>query len=378
MEFKIKKSDVLRELNLVQGVVEKKGTIPILSNLLIEASKENLSITATDLEVSIICHCTAEISRTGSLTVSAKKLFDIVRLLPESEISFKLAENEWLVITCEKSLFKLVGLPKDNFPLIPASPWTKPNLKDSRIILPGSVFRKIINRTIFATSQEESRYALSGALMILKPHSISMVTTDGHRLALITKELEVEGVKDEVRVLIPKKTLSELLKLVTDDLFIFGSDENHLFFDFGSRSLVSRLLTGQFPNYEAVIPKNNDKEVILDKDQIESAIRRAEIMADERSHAIKFILSQGQVEVTSSSSDLGEAKEVVAISPEASGYDGAAVKIGFNAQYLLDFLGAANDKAIAFAFKNGEAQVLFKPATEQEWDYQYVVMPMRL
>lgn len=385
MKLTVKKGDILRELNLVQGVVERRSTIPILSNLLLETAGNRVQITATDLDVSLQCSCSATVAEEGALAVPAKKLFDIVRLLPESEIEFSLAQSEWMTVTCAKSTFKLAGLPKDNFPAVPALPWAQPaGKKDTtlRATLPGSVLRKMINRTIFAITQDESRYTLSGALAVFKPGSISMVTTDGHRLALVLKTIDIEGINEELRILIPKKTLSELLKLITDELLIgFGKDENHLFFQVGPRTLVSRILAGQFPNYEMVIPKENDKAVAFNTVQLGDAIRRVDVLADERSHAIKLVLSKDLIEITASSSDSGEAREVVSLSSaaesEAPSYKGERLEIGFNAQYLLDFLAAANSESVLFGFRDNETQVLLRPVGD-DYDYQYVIMPMRL
>lgn len=384
MDFTIKKGVVLRELNLVQGVVERRSTIPILSNLLLEATREHLSITATDLDVSIRCHCEANVRKPGSLTVSAKKLFDIVRLLPEADVVFKGMEGESLSVVCEKSNFKLVGLPKDNFPTIPALPWLDPHKKDAEFLkadLPGGALRKMINRTIFAITQEESRYTLNGALLILRPDSVSLITTDGHRLAFISKNLPLESVTTEIRALIPKKTLVELLRLTNDDSTVtFSKDENHLFFAMKDHVLVSRVLAGQFPNYEMVIPKDNTHVVVINKDGIEHAIRRADVLADEHSHAVRWLLSKDHVEINASSSDAGEAHETVPLGSDdrTDTYTGEPLELGFNAQYLLDFLAAVGEERLSFWFKDGETQVLFEPASGKEFQYKYVVMPMRL
>ncbi|MBI4481850.1 MAG: DNA polymerase III subunit beta [Acidobacteria bacterium] len=369
MEFTVKKNEILKELGYVQGVVEKKNTIPILSNLLLEAAGSNLTIMATDLDVSIRCSCPAKVKSSGALTVSARKVFDIVRSLPdESEISFKLADKEWMAVSSGPSRFKVVGMHKDNFPVIPeysGRKWT----------VPGEVFRNMVSRTIFAITQEESRYSLNGALLVVNADGLRLVTTDGHRLAYIEKRLKVEGLEGEFRVLVPRKTLAELAKLAGDPnrMVQFAKDENHLYFHVDGRYMVSRQLAGQFPNYEMVIPKDNDKKLLLETEGFAEAIRRAAIMADERSHGIKLSLSEGQLVVTSSTSDLGEARESVQIS-----YDGQPMEVGFNAQYLLDFLGVAFDKQVSFQLKDDETQGLLQPATEEDYQYSYVVMPMKL
>lgn len=398
MEFTVKKADILKELNLVQGVVEKRNTIPILSNVLLEATTQGLVIMATDLDLSIRAVCNAEVKQGGALCVSAKKLHDIVRLLPEADINFKLGGGERLTLTCDKSVFKIVGLPRDNFPTIPA-------FAGKKVRLEALSLREMIRRTAFAITQEESRYALGGALLKLSPDHLEMVATDGHRLALVEKRGGCLELDETISCLIPKKALVELEKLCSEltpgssprggegegGEIEFGQDGNHLFFELGRRTLVSRILAGQFPNYEAVIPRESDKEVVIETQAAASAIRRAEIMADERSHAVKLIIdgegrSTGSpyLEVAASRSDLGEAHE--SLMPVSVKHKGGRLEIIFNAQYLLDFLSVASTEQVSFLFKDEETQALLKPVSAggqskgqgEEYNYQYVVMPMRL
>ena len=368
MDFSVKKSDIFKELSYVQGVVERKNTIPILSNLLLETKGTDLLVTATDLDVSIECSCPASIKVSGALTISARKIFEIVRLLPESEIHFKSLEKEWVQITCEKSRFKVVGLSKENFPTIPA-------IKADSCHLPPDVMRYMISRSVFAITQEESRYSLNGALMILNASGLTLVTTDGHRLVLISKSLPIRGVEGEQRVLIPKKTLVELAKLLVDheSEVQFGNDENHLFFKIDKRLLISRSLAGQFPNYEMVLPKDNDKKIIISTPDFSDALKRMAIMADERSHAVKLSLKDGQMDIQSSSADFGEAKESLGVQ-----YGGEPLEISFNAQYLLDFLSVVDDDEVHLELKDKETQGLLRPEKNSEYTYQYIVMPMKL
>src|SRR6266704_1221964 len=207
MEFSAQKQELLRELDLVQGVVERKATIPILSNLLLETADSTLRISATDLELGIRCNCPARVKKEGSGTVPAKRLLDIVRSLPDAEIRLKILENHWVQLTCERSSFKLVGMAKDNFPVLPTLP-------KALAVLPTGVLAILIDRTIFAISSEETRYTLNGALLLLKPESVAMVATDGHRLALIERQVGIQGVSNELRILIPKKAMGELKTLL--------------------------------------------------------------------------------------------------------------------------------------------------------------------
>jgi DNA polymerase III subunit beta len=368
MKFTVTRNSLLNELNLVQGVIEKKSTIPILSNILLEASGEHIDIAATDLDVTIRCGCPASVAAEGTTTISARRLFDIVRLLPEgSDIEFSLLENDWVELKCGNSEYKIVALPKDNFPSIPeAAPATAH--------IPGSLLRSMIQRTMFAITQEESRYSLNGALLSLMPGEVRMVATDGHRLALVSKSMEIPGVDIEVRALIPRKTLMEILKLIGDQdaMMEFGRDENHLFFSIGSKQLVSRILAGQFPNYELVIPRENDKFVVASAKNLGDGIRRAAIMSDEKLKAIRLSFKTGALELTASSADAGEAREVVPIE-----FEGETLDIGFNPLYLLDFIGACGSESISISIKDGETQGLLRPIGPTELDYRYVVMPMK-
>ncbi len=371
MEFAVKKSDLLKELNLTQGVVEKKTTIPILSNLLLEVSESKLRISATDLELGIHCGCEAKAKKEGSGTVPAKRLLEIVRSLPEAEVKFKLLENHWIQVNCARSSFKLVGMARDNYPALPP-------IAAQIATLPADVMATMIQRTIFAISGEESRYTLNGALLILKPESAMMVATDGHRLALVERKVEIAGLKNELRVLIPKKAMSELARLLAEggkDMTVkFAKDENHLFFTVGERTLISRMLTGQFPNYEAVLPRENKRLVDLDRNGLADAIRRVALLADERSRAIRIQLDKGKMEIFSSSGEYGEAHETL----EAE-YPGEALQIGFNYQYLLDFLGVVGESAkVRLELKDEQSAGQLRPVDDKSYEYRYVVMPMRV
>ncbi len=368
MEFSVKRDSLLGELNLVQGVIEKKSTIPILANILLEAREGRLGVTATDLDVSICCGCGADVTSEGTVTISARRLFDIARLLPEgTEIRCSLLENDWMQVASGNSLYKVVGLPKENFPSIPSP--TGPTIPS-----PGAVLRSMIQRTMFAITQEESRYSLNGALLVLTPGEIRMVATDGHRLALVIHSMELAGVEGEVRSLIPRKTLIEIQKLIGDKEtpVEFGRDENHLFFTVGDKKLVSRVLAGQFPNYEMVIPRDNDKFITASTRVLADGIRRAAIMSDEKLRAIRLAFSQGSVELTASSAEAGEAREVVPVE-----YDGAAVEIGFNPQYLLDFMGACGSDSVSISIRDSETQGMLQPTGTSALEYRYVVMPMK-
>ncbi len=286
MEFSVSKSALLNELNTTQGVVERKTTIPILSNLLIEANENRLNITATDLELSIRTSCEAKVKKEGAGTIPAKKLLELVRLLPEGEIKVKLLENHWVEIVSDRKKYKLVGMAKENFPTLPAMPHTM-------VKISAPVIESLIAKTKFAISMEESRYTLNGGLLILKPDTLAMVATDGHRLALAETDQKLTGLSGEMKVLIPKKAMDEVEKLAgaagSDAQIDFAKDESNLFFQVGHRLLISRILTGQFPNYEAVLPRENNKTVVLERTELADAVRRVSQLADQRSHAVKSL-----------------------------------------------------------------------------------------
>ena len=255
MEITVSKFELLRELTATQGVVERKTTIPILSNYLFEAAGDKLSLTATDLDLSLRTSCNAKVKKEGACTIPARKLYDYVRLLPDADITIKLLENHWVSIRCGRSNTKMVGMAKSNFPE-PA----RVSRPRARSRIPAAVLRSMIAKTGFAIANEESRYTLNGALMVLKPESITMVATDGHRLAHIERSGEkFEGVSGEMKTLIPKKAMDEFKSLLDSDVetIDFAKDESTLFFRVGPRLLTSRQLTGQFPNYEAVLAEGH-------------------------------------------------------------------------------------------------------------------------
>ena len=370
MEFSVKKFDLVEELELTQGVVERKTTIPILSNILFEAHGNRLAITATDLELSIRTSCEAKVKKDGSGTIPAKKLLDLVRLLPDEEIKFKLLDNHWIQITCDRKTYKMVGMSRDNFPVLPSFPHVL-------VKIPAATLNDLISKTTFAISLEESRYTLNGALLVLKPESITMVATDGHRLAMVETSQKFEGLSNEVRVLVPKKAMTEIQRLANgsgdDAVAEFAQDDSHLFFQFGRRLLTSRKLTGQFPNYEAVLPRDANKTVVLERNELNDALRRVSQLADARSRAVKFTLAKEAIEISASSPEYGEAKE--AIEKE---YKGEPLAIGFNAQYILDFLAAAADGPISFELKDEQSAGQLRPLADEATRYRYVVMPMRI
>lgn len=371
MEITVSKFELLRELSATQGVVERKTTIPILSNYLFEAGADRLSLTATDLDLSLRTCCNAKVKKEGSCTIPARKLHDYVKLLPDADITIKLLENHWVSIRCGRSNTKMVGMARSNFPSLPVFPTA------GVVKIPAQVLRGMIARTGFAIANEESRYTLNGALMVLKPESITMVATDGHRLAHVERNGEkFEGVSGEMKTLVPKKAMDELRSLVdsTDvETIEFAKDESTLFFRIGPRLLTSRQLTGQFPNYEAVLPKDNNKIILLHGEDLGSAIARVAQFADERSRAVRLKLEKGELKLSASSTESGESEDSI-----ETDYDGEPLTIGFNAQYISDFLKAAGSGDVRLELKDSQSAGQLRPAESEDYKYRYIVMPMRI
>jgi DNA polymerase-3 subunit beta len=394
MEFVIKQSVLKDELGFVQGIVEKKSTIPVLSNILIESVGEGtIRIVGTDLDVTIRCEAEADIRVAGSMCIQARKLFDIVRLLDGGDVHFAKEENEWVKMSCGKSKFRLAGVNRDQFPEVPS-------FKSAPLKLSAEIFNHFISNTAFAITNEQSRFTLSGAKFIYDGATAKMVTTDGHRLAFIQKNLDASAQAENMDALIPKKALMELVKISRDSSaeVSFGEDPNHIYFEVNGRLLITRKLSGNFPNYEMVIPKDNDKTVTFDSDEMKNALRRVSLMADERTRSVKITIRTGEIEIGAQSSEEGEASEKV-----TADYTGDEVQIGFNSQYLQEFLNvvsaAESSEAapeqetdgetvrvkesggkprIAFEFKDGNAQTQMRVAGDTAYDYKYIVMPLRI
>ncbi|HEX3941900.1 MAG TPA: DNA polymerase III subunit beta [Acidobacteriaceae bacterium] len=380
MEISVSRQDLLRELSVTQSVVERKTTIPILSNFLLEAAvgegdsaAGTLTITATDLDQSIRTSCPAKVKKPGSCTIPARKLYDYVKLLPDGEISIKPMENHWVQIRSGRSNTKMVGMARSNFPQVPEFP------EGGVTRIPTASLKDMIAKTIFAISNEESRYTLNGALLILKAESMAMVATDGHRLAHLEKTGEsLKNISGEKKTLIPRKALAELVSLLSasnEELLDFQDDEHTLFFRLGHRTLTTRKLTGQFPNYEAVLPRDNNKLVVVRSDELMGSIQRVAQFADERSGAIRIRLEQNEMKISSSSTDSGESEDSI-----ETPYNFDPITVGFNSAYLIDFLKAVgNSGEVRLEFKDPQSAGQMRPEDgSEDQKYRYIIMPMRI
>lgn len=370
MEFRIKTSDLVRELNLMQGVVEKRTTIPILSNVLIETQSDRVVLTATDLELGIRSVCPAEVIREGSGTLPARKLLDYVKLLPDVDVSFKVLENQWAALSCGRARTRIAGMSRESFPDLPEMP-------EPMAEIPLDVLGGMIARTAFAISAEESRFTLNGALLVLREQDATMVATDGHRLAYVEAAVSIPALKGSHRALLPKKAMGELAKLSHEPggaVVEFAADENHLYFRLGDRVLIARKLTGSFPDYERVLPKEAKLSVTFSRQEVQAAIERVSKFSDERSHAIRLQLNPGEISFYSSTSEAGESEETV-----PADYEGASFEIGFNAYYILDFLRATSEDQVLMRLKDTHSAAEMRPVGEKGlYHYRYVLMPMRI
>jgi DNA polymerase III subunit beta len=368
MELVVRKTDLLKELSLLQGIVERKNTIPILANVLIDATKDGIALLATDLDVALRSRCEGTISKPGLLTLPAKKLFEIISALPDTEVSVREDKGgKSVTLTADRFESRMQTLPASEFPTPPSDAGA------AEATLPGAALKRLISHTRFAITSEDTRYFLNGAQLVLKPDSLSMVATDGHRLAFVSIH-ESPGKKTNLEVLLPRKTLNEVARLIDGGEAVeFSQGENHLFFRAGGRLLISRKIDANFPAYERVIPKSNDKRIDFDRDRLTAAVRRVRLMSNERSKAVKFVMGKDQVEITSSTPEVGEAHEVLPVE-----YSGDALQICFNADYVDNFLGVVETEQVQLEFKDEMSQAVMKPIGAEGYDYTYVIMPMRI
>ena len=373
MEITVSRQELVKELTATQSVVERKTTIPILSNFLIEAEGDRLNITATDLDQAIRTSAAAKVKKQGACTIPARKLYDYVKLLPDGDISIKLLENHWVQIRSGRSNTKMVGMARANFPQVPEFPSV------TATSISAVALKTLINRTIFAISNEESRYTLNGALLVIKAESLAMVATDGHRLSYVEKPKEIlEGISGEKRVLIPRKALHELEQLLAAteaEKVEFADDEHTLFFRVGHRTLSTRKLSGQFPNFEAVLPRDNTKFAVVRASELSLAIQRVAQFADERSGAIRLRLEDNELKVSANSTESGESEDTI-----DTPYSGESIVVGFNSGYILDFLKALDNAGeVRLEFKDSQSAGQMRPEDpDAEYKYRYVLMPMRI
>lgn len=368
MEFKIAADELKKALYRAQGIVERKTTMPILANVLINATKDGVSVTAFDLDIGVVSEHPAEVLKPGAVTVSAKYVFDIVQNAPESHVTLKRMQNNYVEITSGASHFKIVGMAPEEYPKLPReenAPLVKIN---------GNILLEMIKKTQFAISTDETRYILNG--VFFEPREggkIRMVATDGHRLALVERELEGEF-KLKGGVIIPRKGLFELKRLLDeapDAECHLGFADNSALFKKPGLTMVMRLIDGQFPEYQRVIPKEGEKQIALPRLRFLEGLRRISLLSADKSNAVKIKLADNQVRIMSHNPDLGEAKDDL-----DAVYNGPELTVGFNARYLADVLGVVETDEVIFELGDEHSPgVLHQPGDRS---YTAVVMPMRV
>ncbi len=367
MNISIKRTDFLNGILSVINASAVRNTLPILSNILLETDKKTLFLSCTDLEITIKSHISAEILSPGSITLPARRLLEIIRELPEKDISMSLNDNHVVTLMCDKSIFKINGLPKDEYPVFP----TLKN--DKGITLAQKVLKDMIRKTIFSVSSDETRYVLNGVLMFSDTEKsiLRMVSTDGHRLSYIESPLD-KKVTQEFNHIIPSKTLHELYKTLTEEGEVFIQlSENQIIFSTAQVVLISRLIEGQFPNCDQVIPKQGENFITCDTGKIMAGTRRVSLMASDKSNSVKYSFSQNKLLITSNTPEVGEAQEELEIK-----YSGESIITAYNAKYLLDILKNIGSAECLIELTSNLNPGVFKPV-DSGFNYLCVIMPMR-
>ena len=364
MEVQVDRDAFLKGLQMVHNVVEPRQTLPILANVLLESEGDVLRLTATDLEVGARVSVPAKVPAAGSITLSARKLLEIVKELPAAALTLRVQDNSWVALRCAGVSYKLVGLSATDFPAVAtgaASGW---------ITLDGKLLRDMLAQTIFAVSHDESRYALNGVLFAVQDREIRIVATDGHRLALAVRPLASAGAS--VSGIVPRKAVQEIARIVGsgEDVQVAIS-ENQFILQMPNVLLMARLIEGTFPNYEQVVPKAHPHRITMSRGPLTAALRRVSVLSEERTKPVKFTLSSGLLKLTAYSPDFGEAEEQIEVP-----YEGEEMTIGFNSRYVLEALGAQDAEQIVMELKDGLSPGIIKSFEEE--GSLCVIMPMRI
>jgi DNA polymerase-3 subunit beta len=364
MEVVLDRDAFLRGLQMVQNIVEPRQTLPILANVLLECEGETARLTATDLEVGARVSIPAKVASKGAITVSARKLAEIVKELPAAAVALKVADNASVSLRCGGATYKLVGLSPDDFPpVVPASP-------EAWVSLEAKTLREMLSQTSFAVSHDETRYALNGVLFALQGKDLQMVATDGHRLAMAKRSLG-RGVGG-VTGIVPRKAVTEIARVLgTGEDVQIAITENQFVLQMPNFVMTARLIEGQFPNYEAVIPKSHPTRLVISRPAFAAALRRVAVMAEERNKPVKFTLAPASLRLSASSQELGEAEEVLDVD-----YSGEEIVIGFNSRYVLDAISALEKDQVVLELKDSLSPGVIKSIEDE--GYLCVIMPMRI
>jgi DNA polymerase-3 subunit beta len=364
MKLSVTRKELLERLSNIQNIIEKRNTMPILSHFQLDLKKNNSFITATDIETAIREPIEAEVEDEGKLCIPARKLFEIVREI-DGDVTIESEDTQWINVTAGLSNFKLACLSPEEFPGWPVMEQTQ------EMTMESSVLEQMIEKTLYSAGESDTRYTLNGLLFQIIDKTLTVVGTDGHRMAVIEKSL-ASGFEEEKKVIVPRKTVSELRK------FLGGEKEvsivlglNHVLFKIDDIEFLARLIEGTYPNYSQVIPTDNDKHIHIKRDEVIKALKRVSVMSRERSNAVKMDLEPGLIKLTSSNPDIGEAKDEIAVQ-----YEGEKTTIGYNARYLLDVLNAMTSETVVFELKDQLSPSLLKEDGNDK--YRCVVMPMRI
>jgi len=371
MEFRIERDEFVKGLHRAQGVADKRGTMPILLNVLVETQGLGISITATDLEIGLKGFHPAEIIREGKSTISAKKLYEVIKELPEKNVSFVLKENQWVEITSGRSIFRIMGMSAETYPSLPAYEG------EGFFSVELGTLREMIEKTLFAVSTDESRYNLTGVFFVKlgenEGDGVRMVATDGFRLSMIDRPVKIEWKGLENGILLPRKGLGELGRLLDEggDTVWIKLKDNNFIVKKDRIVLLMRLLDAQFPDYRQVIPPKSKHQLRLKRSQILESLRRVSILSSEKTRGVKFYFSRDLLELSSYNPELGEAKEELAID-----YRGEDVMVGFNARFILEVLNIIKSDEVILDLEDGKSPAVIHPSDDDR--HTYLIMPMRI
>lgn len=369
MEFTIQKGEFVKGLSRAQGVVDRKSTMPILANILLSANpKRGLTIAATDLGVGITGSYGADVKKPGGVTVAAKSFYDIIKNLPEDQVSITVGDNHRTVIKSGRVEYKIVGTSDADYPKLPDPEGVGFSSLDAR------VFSDMIEKTLFSVSTDETRFHLNGVFLISKGDTLRMVSTDGHRLSVVTRPVATTGLEVNTGVIIPRKGLLEVKRLLEEastSPVEIGLRGSNVYLRRQDVTLSVKLIDAQFPDYEQVIPKQIPKKATISRSHLIDALRRISLLSSDKSWGVRMSLSPNLLQITSDNPDLGEAKEEIEVD-----YPGPELAIGFNARYLLDVLNATESADVILGMNDESSPGVITPTEDQE--YTCVIMPMRI
>ena len=375
MKLRLQSQDLVKELSLAQGVVERKVTIPMLENVLLTAKDGALDLTTTNLELGFRTSCEATVEEEGTIALPMLRLYEYVRLLPGQPMKISTTPSDAVRISSGSAKTRIGGVDPRNFPKLPEMPSTL-------VELPARPLLDAIRRTIISVSSETSHYSLAGALLLIRPDALGIVSTDGHRLSLYFEEQELPEVTDAIEGLVPRKAMAELQKILEDGsgskdepgMVAFGMAKKNMFFQSGRRLFVVQKMTGKFPNYGRVLPKDSAITLELNNHQLAQVLRRVSQFSDQRSRAVRFELENGTLQIEAAISQFGSSKESLLVD-----YEGKSVGIGFNAQYIIDFLGVCGSEQVLMQLRDAKGAAQFVvPDMPKRTDYRYVIMPIRV